>query len=305
MIQSLSFGSQSTPELVNKPFSTPINLKSLKYDSVQFSALTTKEAKKFFPNGVDNIHLAQGRLNDCQLLSSIYILSRNPVGKQIIKNMIDVQENGDLVVTFKKYPDTPVTITRAESRQKRFIDYKGRTGPKRRPHVTSEDKGVRVLELAYAKLMKARHPKRYKDVSSDKPLDVFIHPKFHYDERIVMQDFTGWKTNDMLFKPNGEITPKDKQAVLDVFKDYANDPDGHIMCVYTNQRPEEGIRHLDMGNKISTFHVMAVDNIDLNTQTLYVKDPHGTKVGLYMDFDTFFEHYRGVNVAKIPAKDRF
>lgn len=298
MIQPISFRSWPLT-LVNKPNTAPNSFYKLEKDTIHFSGLNAKQANKLFPSGVGHFNLAQGRLNDCQVLSSLYVLSRNPISRDILKNMIAPQDNGDLVVTFKKYPDTPITITPAESRQKKRIDYEGRTGPKRRPHVTSNDKGVRILELAYAKLMKARHPKRYQDVAEDKPLDVFLHPKFHYDERIVMDDFTGWKTNDMLFKPNGEITPADKQAILDVFTEYAQDPDGHIMCVYTNARSEEGLSRLDMGNKISAFHVMAVDNIDLNTETIFVKDPHDTEVGLYMNFDTFFEHYRGVNVAKV------
>ena len=63
--------------------------------------LEKQKNKLLFPFGIDKLHFRQTNNADCYLLSSIFSLSRNKKGQEIIRDMVKMNDDCDFIVTFK------------------------------------------------------------------------------------------------------------------------------------------------------------------------------------------------------------
>ena len=170
--------------------------------------------KPLFPNGTDNISFNQGQYNDCQFLSAVNALSKNPAGAKLLEKMITMQD-GAYKITFNKFPNNPITVQKDEAASKVALS----TGipaalnvkvPRNR---VEGDLGMKLLELAYAKLMKTVYPDKFKHIPDNEALSVFLDPNYHYSSGIALGDITGREVNTLI--ANGKNIPEESKSFLE------------------------------------------------------------------------------------------
>lgn len=249
---------------------------------------------KLWPQGIENTEFFQGKIPDCQLLTPIYLLSRHPEGRRILEEMITQKPGGQYEVTFKKYPHQPITVSSYEARKKRLPEGEDRTNQ------VIGDFGLRILEVAYARLMKTLNPRKYADVADNQIVELYNHKAYHSDENVVLKDITGWRGEDILFKKGQRIIAKKRDRALKMLERKAHSSHSYIVTAYSNLRSRKDVKHVDLGRKLSAWHVFGVEKVDLNDQTVYLRDPHNTQVGLSLRFPQFFKYFRGMVVSTVP-----
>lgn len=247
-------------------------------DTVRFGAT---EAEQLFPGGAGKLNFYQGYLPDCQTLVAVWVLSRNPAGARMLESMIKIRPEGGYVVTFPKYPHLPVPVSAKEVRRKKSSK------------TVDGELGVRVLEVAYARLMKLKDPEKYASVRDSSILKLYDHDDFHYDERIAIQDMSGWPVREIFSKGH-------RTEVLNALARFAAHPDRYVMTAFTKDWGDKK-DFIDKGDKILSGHTFGVESVDPVNQVVSVRDPHNTKIGFHFTYDTFFEYFEGINVGRVPA----
>lgn len=254
-------------------------------DTVGFGKTARNLHVRSMPSNIKSLHLAQGALNDCQLLSVLFALSRNRTGTRLLSRMIHPQKNGDFLIEFKPYPHLKIPVRAAEIRDQRKM-MEGF-----QPKQVRGSLEARILEVAYARLMKTLHPLKYRKIPDHKVLDVYNSKEYHYSSSKVIGDFTGWQIEP--------VRIANTETALKAFERYADNPDRYVMTTFTKQPVTEN-KFLDLGDKIRGTHGFAVETIDLPNQQISLRDPHNTDVGIHMDFKLFFKHFL---LPKPPATD--
>lgn len=288
---------------------------------------------RLYPNGVDQLIIRQGQLPDCQLLTVLYALSTIPQGQAILKRMISLTPDGDFVVRFKKYPGRPITVSRQE------VYRKPRNKFSQRAKQADADLGIRILEVAYPRLMKEVSPSAYANIPHDRILSLYEHNCYHQNPIRVLDDITGWNVEYLTFRKNSHHEATYREAMEQQLSALAENPQSRLLLAASNvtEKQPNYIKRLhdayakvadprelallekviaktfnddeladwnysvDPGRKLPGYHLLTVAAADRNKRTVELRDPHNTAIGLILSYEDFFKQFRGIVVANVPA----
>lgn len=236
-----------------------------------------------FPNGIKGIEFRQSNIGDCYLLSSLYALSRKPMGDAMIKKMVTMTDDGNFVVKFGNY--NPITVTAAELRGQ---------GSRRSANA---DIGVQAIERAYGKYRKALLTQQQQNAIKGYSL-IAIDGGLCDD---VLKFMNGnFSTKVYGSAQNGALC-KQQENVPQILDNLAKNFDRKVVCVSTPQtqfgiiqETHNGKQYgwMDRSKKFICSHAYAVTNIDPKNKTVTIVNPHNTEKPLnisYADFEKAFD----------------
>jgi|GEM_PF-4771903 len=263
--------------------------------------------RTLFPKGVDKITFNQGKYPDCQFLVAINVLSKNPDGVDLLRKIIEIKD-GAYKITFQKYPDKPVFVTNDEIASQLT---KSSVTPERLYRSRVEgDLGMKILEVAYAKLMKTAYPEKFQQIPDDEILTVFLDPNYHYTSEIALEDITGWKVKTII--ANGGNIPEESQSfleeseskpdLLDKIAQYldflAKEPDKFVVVACTKGN-KHNADYLDSENKFFAWHDYSILKINQEKREIIVSNPHKKNHELTISYDDFFNYFNLISVAEV------
>ena len=278
------------------------------------------------------ISFSQGTSYSCQTLASIGAIACNPVGLKKLNEICKPVSNG-FEITFCKYPDIKLIVSQEELTEwseeelkESECDFKQRLErikevllphwkiPRPRPEHVSGDPLVRMLELAYAKLMLALEPSKYPELtngqSKSNPLRLYHHKKFHYDPGRSISDITNWSVMQLIANGGTQFelsksfmgeSEKDTIAIDKARAELAkisDNPEKYIAVVSSVGASGDCV-FLDPGSKIFPYHDYVAKKIDDKEQTICLLDPYGSRIRLELDYDDFFQYFNGITTATV------
>ena len=230
--------------------------------STHGTEMIPKDKIKAFQVGTQNLKLAQGEIGDCFVLSTLYSLSQTKNGQKLIEDMVNVDDNGNHIVTFKN--QKPITITLEELDSERKTDKKD---------WACGDMGTKAIERAYAK-----HIKTNQVMCNSTQIDK--------GGRIVdaLKLMTGKKC-DMY-----EI----KEMEIDyLLTDIENKGFENQFLICSTPHLGKYGNFMDSESKFITGHAYSIKNINIKEKTIEIVNPHNTKkreIISWEDFKTMFEY---------------
>jgi hypothetical protein len=270
---------------------------------------------------------SEGTAYSCQTLVVIGALACHLQGKaklnEICKPVVDGFE-----VRFCKYPDIKIKVLHEELtewpdqiRAEGERDFKQRIErikeilppdrffwilPRLRPAHASGDILVRVLELAYAKLMLVLDPSSYPEMTAASgktdPLGVYHHKTFHYDPVRVMHDMTNWPVTSLiangdatsdLSKSFAEENKKDAKVIESAYAELADlsaNPDKYIAVAGSVGISGDSYVFLDAGTLIVPCHAFVIKDVDDKKKTICLLDPYSSNIGLLLEYSDFLQY---------------
>lgn len=225
-----------------------------------------KNKIKAFYNGAKNLELSQSNVGDCFLLSTIYAMSRTDAGAKMLENMVEVDDEGNYIVSFFNYPPIKVKPEELDGQKSIF-------GNEEKYSVSGE-LGIKALERAYGKRVK-----------------VFYSPRTMFAEID-----SGGFMDTALFKMTG-ITSKKYNLAKDnlrpiLFKLKMDGVNNHILTCSTPKYGKYG-RYADKEYRFISNHAYAIDDINLNKEQITIVDPHNTRqkhIISWKDFSQTFDY---------------
>lgn len=238
--------------------------------------LSTQNGENIIANGEIDTNFKQGRTGDCWLLAAIKGISLNPTGLQILNDSINVEPNGDVIVTLKGVNKT-YRITKEE--------LNGST------ELSSGDLDIRALEIAvnrYFRECNGRKSNLKEQGSND------VNPKA-INTPIIDYDIEGDNmitAYEILLGDSGNIqygTISNEQ--IDEF----NNPNS-IVTVSSNA----GIENLQIPDSDITLissHAYTVTHSD--SEYVYLINPHDSSTEIKVPRGTFIEFFNNVQTVNL------
>lgn len=226
--------------------------------------IISKENIKPFYQGTKNINLGQENIGDCYLLSAIRGLSQTTWGAKLIEEMVQIDKDGNYVVTFKN--QQPITI--------KIDELKGE-GKKRS---VSGEPSIKAIERAYARLAKDNNINRNTEF-----LDKGGSPIK------ALKLMTGLDGN--IYTNKNEI----EKALNNIA---TQGMDNYIVTCGTSDIGKYG-DFVDTNKKFYKNHAYTIDKIDAKTRTLELINPHNTKKPQIISWEEFKDNFEGLYIAEI------
>ncbi len=285
---------------------------------------------------MEGLSFSQGTAYSCQTLAAIGAIACNPLGKRKL-NKICKSIADDFEIQFCKYPDITIKIKKLDLtewtdqiRNERERDFRERLErvkeimppeqffwilPRFRPEYATGDKWVRILELAYAKLMIASDPSSYPELSAvsseASSLDLYKHKSFHYDPAKVINDITNWPVTVLI--ANGGSYPelsksfasenqKDPTTIKTIFSDLAEisrNPEAYAVVATSVGTPGDNYMFLDRGTIILPWHDYIIKYVDEKNQSICLLDPYNSRIGLLLEYSDFLEYFCAITKAMV------
>ena len=224
--------------------------------STQGTEIIPKDKIKAFQHGTENLKLAQGEIGDCFVLATLYSLSRTPIGQKMLKNMVQVDDNGNYIVTFND--KKPITITPQELDSERKSENKD---------WACGEMGTKAIERAYAKLIKT---------------NLLMLNSVQIDK--------GGRITDALEIMTGKKCTKHKlsEENIDTFLNSITEKglDNQFLACSTPHIGNYG-KFMNSESKFITGHAYSVKNIDTKEKTIEIVNPHNTKKSEVISWDNF------------------
>ena len=228
-----------------------------------------KKVKAFY-NGANNIQLSQANIGDCYLLSTIYALSRNEIGAQILENMVKVDENGNYIVTF--YNRSPILVAPDE------LD--GQKSNEKEKRSVSGDLGVKAIERAYAKML---NHFRNNGQTMFMKIDEGGFPSN------ALKDLCGMKFKNHIVALTN--IPELQRGITVLGRE-----NYIINCTTPNCAPNK--KFVDPEKRFIKSHAYSVGNINRDYKTIEIINPHNTKIRDIISWDEFSKYFDNIYVAK-------
>ena len=261
-----------------------------------YSRITDDEYRELFPS--EECVLNQGDIGDCYLISSLKAIAENKKRKEIFQRLIEVNRDS-YRVTFPKFPDTPVTVSKQGSSglQECFAG-----------SFVSGDIGYQLIEEAYAKLLIKREY-----CTENLPMLAKSMLRSSYPAH-ALQAITGIKPrcfntraedSHQVYEETFQTASRGKSDIRDSLNDFLTelreDVDNYIItaCTQVNSFPVEGDdRFIDQGSKrFRKGHAYSIVGID--EDRVYIVDPlFGDKVR-ELSYDEFAEYFSAIHAVKV------
>ncbi len=247
----------------------------------------------------DRVELEQGALPNCQLLAVLLGMSRKPLTARILDGMIAPQPDGSFQVTFegkapiritpdeleheferrvKASPQLPLgeEVQLSEDERVRALYDQGLL-----PAHATADTGIRILELAYAKLEKRENPALYPNIPDSKAILVYRHPNYHQNIVAVLEAFLkqkNWTIERLL------VSRFSLNSTLDQLASTA--PKGLLFLnTWAQGRGGERTAYLEAGMLLKKGHSYFVERINPSQRTVLLRDPQNSRIGLEVPYD--------------------
>lgn len=279
----------NTPDIFKVQSTRPAISQIVQNDG--FIKTCTDDEKLFFPEGVSNMLIRQGRIGNCQSLAVIDAFSRNKTGAEILKNMVKSSPDGKSIdVYFACMDGKPINVTHDEIED--VINHESTIFRKAALHLTAplfrkffdveisvgeRSLGVRAIEIAYAKYMKMTNPDTFKD---DKPKNVYNNKKYHSSSYQFIKDtmgpnaktFVSYETKPRKHHPPlNSISQDEKEKLAQVLEDAAKNPDKYIITCCTTD---------DCSGKFVSWHDYSIRSVNISHEFL-----HGNTIVLVNPWD--------------------
>ena len=225
---------------------------------------------KAFYNGAKEIELSQANIGDCYLLSTIYALSRNNLGAQILENMVRVDEDGNYIVTF--YNRAPIVV--------RPDELDGQERKSDRKNSVSGDLGVKAIERAYGKMLLP--------FSGIGPTMFLNIDQGGYPSN-ALKDLTG------IDSKKHTVRKTDVNALFTSLI-YSGRENYIVTCTTPNIAKYD--KYVDKQRRFIKNHAYSIGNIDTNRQTVEIINPHNTKKSNVISWQEFAQLFDYVYTAK-------
>jgi len=252
--------------------------------------------------------LYQGYLPDCQFLAAILMALRSD--SQALSRMIRKNPDGGYIVRFPGVPDAPVQVEGYEITPIPLTEWS-------RPTQVKAHWEVRLLETAYARLLKQQYPRRFSHIGEYDIRKVIDDPNFDPEtfttafaynmltgrtvDTYVRQELNGGlkeQIREVLSKTNRDlngfmqskrhpvsfaeehfITENYEAIVEKRLKQAAKAPHRFEIAIVTNPN---GVKKdwIDWGHQLPTYHVLVVDTVDLKKGQVLLRNPHNSRYGL-------------------------
>lgn len=275
---SLSQGATGTAEKKSETAKEKLKAKS---STAAQSATETVNKKSgainnlLFPNGIENLDFMQSNIGDCYLLSSVYGLSRNKKGQELLKNMVSISDEGNFIVKF--HNEKPITILPSQLKGSASKNGKALRG-------VDGDLGLQAIECAYGKQQTAlalrNNPqslylKAIKEGSPDEALKILGG----YNTRMYGDGLKGVLANQEV----------DIERILNDAADNFND---RIICANTPSARFAAVKEgtsgwMDKHKVFDCSHAYNISNIDKKHKKVTVVNPHDTTKKEVLSFSEF------------------
>lgn len=267
--------------------------------------------KELFPSGFKNIKIIQSNIGDCHLIASKQALMDITCSKfsheKYFSSIIRKLEDGSFKVTFPKYKEFPIIVTKEEAKSGKItlMDDKER-------HFIPviADPGFQIIERAFGRLRKQLAMFfALSKIPKDKMDDTFIALENCGLGNETIEILTGWEP----------IFIKNKFRMRKFLDKFAQNPDKYIATAATvceQQAPTifyakltetgEKIVYMDKCRNLLVNHAYSIKSINQNKKEIVILNPHDDTakdiIISYGDFLKYFNHIAGV---KIPKKSAF
>jgi len=227
------------------------------------------EIRPFYGN-INQINFSQGNIGDCYLLSTLYSISRNEIGAEILSKMVTVDKQGNYLVKFNNYPTIYVRPDE--------LDGQKNSEGKRKISV-SGDLGIKAIERAYAKMIKSPCP----------------------GETMFMNIDDGGCSDNALEKLTGIKSVKYNPRKIDVNALFNKiDQKGIRNHILTCSTPNIGLfkGYVDIQLKFISGHSYAIDYIDAKNQKVGIVNPYNTHIVNEISWKDFKKYFDELYVAE-------
>ena len=238
--------------------------------STNGTTIVPKNKIRPFYGSIENLCLMQGNIGDCYLLSTLYALSRNYKGQELLRNMVKVDEDGNYLVKFFDAPEIKVLPDELDGQENK----KGAAKIS-----VFGDLGIKAIERAYGKLLKSDSWFSRGCMTLYGPID------------------DGGFTDNALYRLTGirskEYRPKNKNFENILTNIYNSGIYNHILTCTTPNKGNFG-DYMDKNKFFVTNHVYAVKYIDPFSKSIGIVNPHNTR-NVYNinweDFKNYFDYF--------------
>lgn len=248
-------------------------LYAIDYDSTNGTFVVPKNKVRPFYRGAKNIELSQSNVGDCFLLSTIYSMSKTDKGAKILEDMIEVDDNGNYIVTFV---DGSSYVIKPEE-----LDGQKSTKGNRDKRSVSGELGVKAIERAYAR-----------DMKSD-----------CYRKTMFADIDNGGYTTNAMYKMTGLFGSSHKASAQDtpyIFSKIKNEGmNNHIVTCSTPHIGKYG-NYMDAERRFITGHAYTICDIDVKNQLVTIANPYNTRkkqVISWNDFANIFSYFSDVKIS--------
>lgn len=220
-----------------------------------------------FYTDLKNLQLGQANVGDCYLLATIYSLSRTENGREILLNMVHVDDQGNYIVDFS---DKKGIVVKPE-------ELDGQKKGKEEKRSVSGDLGIKAIERAYAKLLKEEEKQKILSLAQTNKTMFLAIDKGGF-MNTAMKKMTGLDSQVVNTKYNNV------DSILTALA--YNHPENHVLTCSTPSNANYG-NYVDPYGRFIKKHAYSIKSIDPTARTIEIVNPHNTKFSYVISFDDF------------------
>lgn len=220
-----------------------------------------------FYTDLKNLQLGQANVGDCYLLATIYSLSRTENGREILLNMVHVDDQGNYIVDFS---DKKGIVVKPE-------ELDGQKKGKEEKRSVSGDLGIKAIERAYAKLLKEEEKQKILSLAQTNKTMFLAIDKGGF-MNTAMKKMTGLDSQVVNTKYNNV------DSILTALA--YNHPENYVLTCSTPSNANYG-NYVDPYGRFIKKHAYSIKNIDPTARTIEIVNPHNTKFSYVISFDDF------------------
>lgn len=264
------------------------DLKKFRYEHNKQADVDFDEIEKEFKNTKDGRirHTSQGQIGDCWLLSGVNALSYNEIGREILKNTLEYQDDST-IVHFKGAGDYEITNKELEN----ALNYS-----------TGDDDMV-ILELAIEKA--------YEDICDNKVIyedSAPIPSKNSLLDDLKEADTTlhGGETKEAIYLISGKTsnTTKNKDDFEKYLNEFQNNKDLILNASICNDSKDTVIELKDIsGNTIQFGNPHAYAVIKSNNKYIMLSNPWNSGNRIILDRKTFIDNFDKMSVCDLSSNN--
>ena len=230
-------------------------------NSMNDTQIIPKSKIKPFYEGVKNIQLEQGNIGDCFMLVNLYALSKNPVGRVYLENMVKIDDDGNYIVCFYNNPPISVPLEQLDGQK---------IGNTEKICVSGE-LGIRAIERAYGKKLN-----NFRD----------------YGKTLMMEIDHGGKILDALWDLTGIYGKSYRTTSINIgakLEELSKIPmDNQLLFCSSYNQGKYG-DYVDPQHQFIEKHAYAIKSVDNYNRMVEVINPHNTKTSYWVPFYEFSE----------------
>ncbi|MBU2524702.1 hypothetical protein KKG71_05940, partial [Patescibacteria group bacterium] len=207
---------------------------------------------KLFPQGIDQTTFKQRNIGDCTLLAALIVILKLPYAHKLINNLFNKSidyHNGNYTILFPHYPDRPIRISEEDLNREAYDD-QGNL----RQGVESESLGVKLLEVAWGRLIKQegwadRAHKKSKQRIINNPSDLS-------SERITNEDQSIATINTMLALHEGHDNKGSNYVLEAIFSD-----NGRHFVIGSDEFLAEGVSEKTLAESDTSIQIKIIEKL--------------------------------------------